>query len=189
MVAGDGSPSAGSTGVAWKQLQEHASIFALDEVVICMVTTRPPKTIVKPTALGSVANTDTKLLIYGLFQKGRVLAQDGIEDVVEKTWRITEAGRQAAGEGRERYFGCNLMQRKVLASSHQHLMAEAPATAPKTRGRHSRAAAVSPNGGRTASCWRRATFSRASSRRALKAETRARTSDEIMPAWSRQTGD
>ena len=28
-------------------------------------------------ALGPVANTDTKLLIYGLFQKGRVLAQDG----------------------------------------------------------------------------------------------------------------
>ena len=44
-----------------------------------MVTTRPPKTIVKLTALGPVANTDTKLLIYGLFQKGRVLAQDGIE--------------------------------------------------------------------------------------------------------------
>ena len=44
-----------------------------------MVTTRPPKTIVKPTALGPVANTDTKLLIYGLFQKGRVLAQDGLE--------------------------------------------------------------------------------------------------------------
>ena len=44
-----------------------------------MVTTRPPKTIVKPTALGLVANTDTKLLIYGLFQKGRVLAQDGVE--------------------------------------------------------------------------------------------------------------
>ena len=37
-----------------------------------MVTTRPPKTIVKPTptvALGPVANTDTKLPIYGLFQK------------------------------------------------------------------------------------------------------------------------
>ena len=33
----------------------------------------------------------------------------------------------ARGESRERYFGCNLMQRKVLASSHQHLMAEAPA--------------------------------------------------------------
>ena len=43
-----------------------------------MVTTRPPKTIVKPTALGPVANTDTKLLIYGLFQKGRVLAQDDL---------------------------------------------------------------------------------------------------------------
>ena len=33
-----------------------------------MVTTRPPKTIVKPTALGPVANTDT-MLICGLFQK------------------------------------------------------------------------------------------------------------------------
>ena len=43
-----------------------------------MVTTRPPKTIVKPTALSPVANTDTKFLIYGLFQKGRVLAQDGL---------------------------------------------------------------------------------------------------------------
>ena len=32
----------------------------------------------------------------------------------------------ARGEGRERYFGCNLMQRNVLASSYQHLMAEAP---------------------------------------------------------------
>ena len=38
------------------------------------------QTIVKPTALGPVANTDTKLLIYGLFQKGRVLAQDAIEN-------------------------------------------------------------------------------------------------------------
>ena len=36
------------------------------------------QTIVKPTALGPVANTDTKLLIYGLFQKDRVLAQDGV---------------------------------------------------------------------------------------------------------------
>ena len=46
-----------------------------------MVTTRPPKTIVKPTALGPVANTDTKLLIYGLFQKGRVLAQDAVAEM------------------------------------------------------------------------------------------------------------
>ena len=30
-------------------------------------------------ALGPIANTDTKLLIYGLFQKGRVLAQDAVE--------------------------------------------------------------------------------------------------------------
>ena len=36
------------------------------------------QTIVKPAALGPSANTDSKLLIYGLFQKGRVLAQDGV---------------------------------------------------------------------------------------------------------------
>ena len=96
MVAGDGSPSAGSTGVAWKQLQEHASIFALDEVVICMVTTRPPKTIVKSTALGPVANTDTKLLIYGLFQKGRVLAQDGREKRVLLREHLQEGLTKAA---------------------------------------------------------------------------------------------
>ena len=55
-----------------------------------MVTTRPPKTIVKPTALGPVANTDTKLLICGLFQKGRVLAQDGgdISDRLQESLRV-----------------------------------------------------------------------------------------------------
>ena len=47
-----------------------------------MVTTRPPKTVVEPTALGTVANTNTKLLIYRLFQKGRVLAQDGVDEQV-----------------------------------------------------------------------------------------------------------
>ena len=57
-----------------------------------MVTTRPPKTIVKPTALGPVANADTKLLIYGLFQKGRVLAQDG--------HRINAPGLVAASSSR-----------------------------------------------------------------------------------------
>ena len=50
-----------------------------------MVTTRLPKTIVKPTALGPVANTDTKLLIYGLFQKGRVLAQDEVRPFHSRT--------------------------------------------------------------------------------------------------------
>ena len=34
----------------------------------------------------------------------------------------------ARSEGHERYFGCNLMHRRVLVSSHQHLMAEAPNT-------------------------------------------------------------
>ena len=54
-----------------------------------MVTTRPPKTIVKPTALGPVANTDTKLLIYSLFQQGRVLAQDGVSARVHSAYSST----------------------------------------------------------------------------------------------------
>ena len=45
-------------------------------VIMDLKITPLGQTIVKPTALGSVANTDTKLLIYGLFQKDRVLAQD-----------------------------------------------------------------------------------------------------------------
>ena len=42
------------------------------------------QTIVKPTALGPGANTDTKLLIYGLFQKGRVLAQDAVVHLIRQ---------------------------------------------------------------------------------------------------------
>ena len=61
-----------------------------------MVTTRPPKTIVKPTALGPVANTDTKLLIYGLFQKGRVLAQDGMS--FERHSSLTDFTQRSANE-------------------------------------------------------------------------------------------
>ena len=38
----------------------------------------------------------------------------------------------ARSEGNERYFGCNLMHRKVLASSRQHLMAEAPVSVSTT---------------------------------------------------------
>ena len=34
----------------------------------------------RSTALWDVANTDTKLLIYGLFQKSRVLAQDDVKN-------------------------------------------------------------------------------------------------------------
>ena len=45
------------------------------------------QTIVKPTALGPVANTDFKLLIYGLFQKGRVLAQDAVQYIALRHWR------------------------------------------------------------------------------------------------------
>ena len=50
-------------------------------------------------APGPVANTDTKLLIYGLFQKGRVLAQggDGLEDHAAGT----QSGRSPSQEERK----------------------------------------------------------------------------------------
>ena len=70
-----------------------------------MVTTRPPKTIVKPTALGPVANTDTKLLIYGLFQKGRVLAQDGSSSGASTMFLKENAISQLAGKREEEHGG------------------------------------------------------------------------------------
>ena len=51
------------------------------------------QTIVKPTALGPVANTDTKLLIYGLFQKGRVLAQDEVSNLLRAVQQRHRTGR------------------------------------------------------------------------------------------------
>ena len=85
-----------------------------------MVTTRPPKTIVKPTALGPVANTDTKLLIYGLFQKGRVLAQDGMGSV-DGSFIASSAAR---GDGPGRYCQvdverANLSRRADFLCSHR----------------------------------------------------------------------
>ena len=50
------------------------------------------QTIVKPTALGPDANTDTKLLIYGLFQKGRVLAQDAVRTKLALDRYLAEKG-------------------------------------------------------------------------------------------------
>ncbi len=58
----------------------------------------------------------------------------------------------ARGEGRERYFGCNLMQRKVLASSHQHLMAEAPVYFKRAEFWHRTASSIFP--GYPAECGR-----------------------------------
>ena len=57
----------------------------------------------------------------------------------------------ARSEGRERYCGCNLVHRKVLVSSHQHLMTEAPRKRPS----------LSSTLKRWSSCARWATFSSA----------------------------
>ena len=50
--------------------------------------------------LGPVANIDTKLLIYGLFQKGRVLAQDGIGPLTGPCSVEKEAARRVNGRAR-----------------------------------------------------------------------------------------
>ena len=56
----------------------------------------------------------------------KVLALFTVGDVYVSLCKKALTLHLARGEGHERYFGCNLMQRKVLASSHQHLMTEAP---------------------------------------------------------------
>ena len=43
---------------------------AVQQRLMDLKITPSGQTIVKPTVLGPVANTDTKLLIYGPFQKG-----------------------------------------------------------------------------------------------------------------------
>ena len=120
-----------------------------------MVTTRPSKTIVEPTALGTVVNTDSKLLICGLFQKGRVLAQDGVGgDVGDSSSPYAQGKHRPA-------TGCHAPERKPGSRPGTHLDQNVLA----------RCAAVAL----------------ASILGPL--ETRARTNDEIMPAWFRQTGD
>ena len=51
---------------------------------------------VRARPLGTAANTDTKLLIYGLFQKGRVLAQDGLSEQRKRAQRVRSAANLRA---------------------------------------------------------------------------------------------
>ena len=48
----------------------------------------------------------------------RVLALFAVGDVYVSICKKSAYALCSAGQSRERYFGCNLMQRKVLASSH-----------------------------------------------------------------------
>ena len=54
------------------------------------------------SALGTAANTDTKLLIHGLFQKGRVLAQDGERCAWNSRASRFRAGRMARPRAQRR---------------------------------------------------------------------------------------
>ena len=58
-------------------------------------------------ALGPSANTDTKLLICGLFQKGRVLAQDGVrQGLSEASSRETEIEGLGSPQASKRLPAC-----------------------------------------------------------------------------------
>ena len=56
----------------------------------------------------------------------RVLALFAVGDVYASLCKKALTLHLARSEGHERYFRCNLMHCKVLASFHQHLTAEAP---------------------------------------------------------------
>ena len=49
------------------------------------------------------SNTDTKLLIYSLFQKGRVLAQDGVADGT--VWSYPVSAGNPKNQGLDRAWG------------------------------------------------------------------------------------
>ena len=85
-----------------------------------MVTTRPPKTIVQPTALGPVANTDTKLLIYGLFQKVRVLAQDGMVKLnrsMNDVFNVEESSELLSASSNRHAAPCSALRSTLMIRS------------------------------------------------------------------------
>ena len=110
------------------------------------------QTIVKPTALGTVQNTDAKLLIYRLFQEGRVLAQDGGD--ISDRWAVS-------------------------AINDRHLVIKALRMALKRR-QPAAGLLHHSDQGCAFLCLLFYSSAGTSSRRALKAEMRARTNDEIM---------
>ena len=59
-----------------------------------------------------------------------VLTLFTVDDVYTSLCKKALTLHLARSEGHERYFGCNLMHRNVLASFHQHSMAEAPGDDP-----------------------------------------------------------
>ena len=85
-----------------------------------MVTTRPAKTIVQPTALGPVANTDTKLLIYGLFQKVRVLAQDGMVKLnrsMNDVFNVEESSELLSASSNRHAAPCSALRSTLMIRS------------------------------------------------------------------------
>ena len=69
-------------------------------------------------ALGPGANTDTKLLICGLFQKGRVLAQDGVllpkSDILESQLATSLEGRDESANKRRNHAGIAPTDRRLI---------------------------------------------------------------------------
>ena len=75
-----GSPGLDSGPLVRPLFRRCTALSATRSPVLCQNSDSHDIPKRRPTALGDVANTDTKLLICSLFQKSRVLAQDGVED-------------------------------------------------------------------------------------------------------------
>ena len=78
------------------------------------------QTIVEPTALSPVANTDAKLLIYWLFQKGRVLAQDDVRELMVRVARENLTWRYTRLQGALKNLGYELGRNTIKGALAEH---------------------------------------------------------------------
>ena len=107
-------------------LKELATAAADPPVPSIYSSAAPIRSRSKPTALGPGANTDTKPLIYGLFQKGRVLAQDGSIEARQQLGRDDDDFQRIVGiaEAVEKLLLCvavaPVWDVAFLAAVHRH---------------------------------------------------------------------
>ena len=79
---------------------------------------------IKPNRPYGWPELEVILLLARLYMAGEVQFVSGGR-VIDLNAKDALTFHLARSEGHECYFGCNLMHCKALASSHQHLMAEA----------------------------------------------------------------
>ena len=156
------------------------------------------QTIVKPTALGPVANTDTKLLIYGAISKGPSFGTGRDPPLRSGAWYPVSGRCFPCAYGKPESPARNVTLRPEAAhhgtskTRNQRWIDLLRSTGgdpgfhrgKRHRTQNSRSTFENRDRfterRRTARCCLRATFSKANSRRAWKVEMKARTNNEIM---------